>query len=189
VTNKFAFPMLLDLKPYVAARAAPRAPGSSRSSNDDGNEAPDSSSSSSSQVPSQPKKGGGKEKGKESSSSIGVEGAVPVDRSMSLETAWRNVQRDVLVAKHLTAATSPDAPAAASSIISNETSDGNALSSVDPLLYDLVGVVLHSGTGHGGHYISLVYIIRASVRSLIGCHLVFPVRSTSHMRKKIEKSA
>jgi len=169
VTNKFAFPMLLDLKPYVAARAAPRAPASSNDGNSSnstngggggaGRAEAASDSPSPSPLPSHPKKKGGDKEGKDSSSSTGGEGTVPEDRSVSLETAWHNVQRDVLLAKHSNAAVSSDATTAAGVRGAAESSD----ETVDPLLYDLVGVVLHSGTGHGGHYISLVQYLRAFV--------------------------
>jgi len=151
ITDPFAFPLVLDLAPHVAPSAAPVKPslaepaaGGAPSGDEDSVASAASAVAAPFDEPPPPppllsrvSSGAG---------SLNGSAAAAPDRSVSLDAAKRDVERAVLKR------------AGAGTTVSDKSVDEPSMAcagSADPLLYDLVAVVLHSGGGHGGHYISL----------------------------------
>jgi len=158
VVDKFEFPLLLDLAPYVPRAAQPA--GADHGHTTSSEAAP----------------GGGLEDG---------DPLLGPSRSVGLGDAWREAVKDAFAAPPPSPAAAEGKPPTPpsedqdSESVESEGDDppvadpqpgvagvgsgggprGPSLAregDQDPLLYDLVGIVLHSGSGYSGHYISLI---------------------------------
>ena len=161
ITDHFECPLVLDMTPHVAPTAAPR-PYTAGS--EPGEQSSGSSSAGGLSAPPEDNDVAAAVAAMEIASA--AEQQPTQDRTVLLADAWRDVVKSVFDAKKETEGHAPpeaeaggepeDAAGAPAPGAPEAAGTPGAAEGDQSMVYDLVGVVLHSGSGYSGHYISLI---------------------------------